>query len=66
MNPIVSVLIGILLLDEILDEPGWHKLLAWIGLGSALAGAVAISLAREGDAEGAPGVVAAEPAEATA
>jgi drug/metabolite transporter (DMT)-like permease len=64
MNPIVSVLIGILLLDEILDEPGWHKLVAWIGLGTALAGAVVISMAREGQAE--PDTIAPEPAEAPA
>ncbi len=49
MNPIVSVLIGIVLLDEVLDEPGWHKAIAWIGLGCALAGAVMISMAREGE-----------------
>jgi drug/metabolite transporter (DMT)-like permease len=67
MNPIVSVLIGILLLNEILDEPGWHKLVAWLALGLALAGAVVISVAREGRGEDEPGaVVAAEPAEASA
>jgi drug/metabolite transporter (DMT)-like permease len=66
MNPIVSVLIGILLLNEILDEPGWHKLVAWLALGLALAGAVVISVAREGRGEGEPGVVAAEAAEASA
>jgi drug/metabolite transporter (DMT)-like permease len=48
MNPIVSVLIGILLLDEVLEEPAWHKVVAWIGLGCALVGAVVISLAHEG------------------
>ena len=46
-NPIVGILIGILLLDERLSRPGWHILLAIIGLGLALAGAVVISLARE-------------------
>jgi len=46
-NPIVGILIGILLLDERLSRPGWHILLAVIGLGLALAGAVVISLARE-------------------
>jgi drug/metabolite transporter (DMT)-like permease len=51
MNPIVSVIIGILLLDETLSEPTWHKVVAWIGLGCALAGAVVISMAREGRAE---------------
>jgi len=47
-NPIVGILIGTLLLDERLSRPGWHILLAVIGLTLALAGAVAISLAREG------------------
>ena len=46
-NPIVGILIGILLLDERLSRPGWHILLAVIGLGLALVGAVVISLARE-------------------
>jgi drug/metabolite transporter (DMT)-like permease len=46
-NPIVGILIGILLLDERLSRPGWHILLAIIGLGLALVGAVVISLARE-------------------
>jgi drug/metabolite transporter (DMT)-like permease len=46
-NPIVGILIGILLLDERLSRPGWHIVVAVIGLGLALVGAVAISLARE-------------------
>ncbi len=46
-NPVVGILIGILLLDERLSRPGWHILLAVIGLGLALVGAVVISLARE-------------------
>ena len=46
-NPIVGILIGILLLDERLSRPGWHIVLAVIGLGLALVGAVVISLARE-------------------
>jgi drug/metabolite transporter (DMT)-like permease len=66
MNPIVSVLIGVILLDEVLEEPGWHKLVAWIALGVALAGAAMISLAREGDAEDAPVGLTPEAAEATA
>jgi drug/metabolite transporter (DMT)-like permease len=66
MNPIVSVLIGIVLLDEVLDEPTWHKVLAWIGLGCALAGAVLISMAREGGVEDETGALATEAAEATA
>jgi drug/metabolite transporter (DMT)-like permease len=46
-NPIVGILIGTLLLDERLSRPAWHVVIAAIGLGLALAGAVAISLARE-------------------
>ncbi len=45
-NPLVGILIGILLLDERLSRPGWHILLAVVGLGLALVGAVVISLAR--------------------
>jgi len=59
-NPIVSVLLGALLLDERLERPAWHVALAFAGLGIALAGAVVISLAQEtkkGDA------AAPEPAE---
>jgi hypothetical protein len=65
-NPLVSILIGTLLLDERLAEPKWHKVLAYCGLGIALAGAAMISLATEGakevDAEGDP---APAPAPAT-
>jgi len=46
-NPIVGILIGVLLLDERFDKPNWHIVVAVIGLGLALVGAVAISLARE-------------------
>ena len=46
-NPIVGILIGILLLDERLSRPGWHIVVAVIGLSLALAGVVVISLARE-------------------
>jgi drug/metabolite transporter (DMT)-like permease len=46
-NPIVSVLIGIVLFDERLKDPAWHKLIAFAGLGLAALGAVAISKARE-------------------
>ena len=46
-NPIVGILIGVLLLDERLSRPGWHVVVAVIGLGLALVGAVVISLARE-------------------
>ena len=46
-NPIVGILIGTLLFDERLSRPAWHVVIAVIGLGLALAGAVAISLAHE-------------------
>ncbi len=55
-NPIVGILIGILLLDERLSRPGWHILLAVLGLSVALVGAVVISLAREGGDEESPAV----------
>jgi len=45
-NPIVGILIGVLLFDERLSRPGWHIVLAVVGLGLALVGAVVISLAR--------------------
>ena len=51
MNPIVSVFAGILLLDETLSEPTWHKVAAWIGLALAFWGAITISLAREPGSE---------------
>jgi drug/metabolite transporter (DMT)-like permease len=50
-NPLVSILIGTLLLDERLAEPRWHKVIAYCGLGLALLGAVVISLATEGEKE---------------
>jgi drug/metabolite transporter (DMT)-like permease len=59
-NPVVSVLIGVALFDERLSEPTWHQVVAVGGLVLALAGAVVISVAREGDA------VAAQPEPAPA
>jgi drug/metabolite transporter (DMT)-like permease len=47
-NPIVGILLGIALFDERLSRPSWHVVVACIGLGTALVGAVVISLAREG------------------
>lgn len=47
-NPLVSILIGTLLLQERLSEPTWHKLVAYAGLALALAGAVAIARSTEG------------------
>ena len=50
-NPLVSILIGTILLQERLSEPTWHKLIAYGGLALALVGAVAISRATEGEKE---------------
>jgi drug/metabolite transporter (DMT)-like permease len=47
-NPIVSVIIGILLFNETLSDPAWHKVIAWIGLGLGLLGAIMLTKAREG------------------
>ena len=46
-NPVVSVLIGVVLLDERLSRPAWHVVVAVIGLGLTFVGAIVISLARE-------------------
>jgi drug/metabolite transporter (DMT)-like permease len=48
-NPIVSVVIGILLFDERLSDPRWHKVVAVAGMLLAMGGAIAISKAREGE-----------------
>ena len=50
-NPVVGILLGTLLLDERLSRPAWHVVVACIGLGIALAGAVLISVSREGHGE---------------
>jgi uncharacterized membrane protein len=50
-SPVVGVLIGIVLLEERLSRPTWHVVVALIGLGLALVGAVVISLAREAGKE---------------
>ena len=60
LNPVLSVFIGIVLLEETLSLPVWHKVVAWGGLALAMWGAIAISLAREG------GEAAAEEAAAPA
>jgi len=65
-NPIVGILIGILLLDERLSRPGWHIVVAVIGLGFALVGAVVISLAREAAEEEIPAADASDGFVATA
>jgi drug/metabolite transporter (DMT)-like permease len=64
-NPIVGIALGIILFDERLSRPAWHVLVACIGLGVALVGAVLISLAREGSsAEDRPGAPATDAATA--
>lgn len=47
-NPVISVLIGVLLLEETLSRPLWHVAVAMVGLALTFGGAVVISLAREG------------------
>jgi uncharacterized membrane protein len=59
-NPVVSILIGVLLLNETLSRPTWHIVVAVIGLGLALAGAVVISLAHEAARDEAPAADAAD------
>ncbi len=63
-NPLVSIVIGTLLLDERLAEPTWHKVVAYAGLLLALAGAALISMATE-RAKGAQDEGPAVPAPAT-
>jgi drug/metabolite transporter (DMT)-like permease len=65
-NPIVGILIGVLLFDERLSRPGWHIVVAVIGLGLALVGAVVISLAREVTPVEEPAADAADVSVATA
>ena len=60
-NPVVGILIGILLLDERLSRPTWHIVVAVIGLGLALVGAVVISLAHEAAKSESTAAGAAEP-----
>ena len=54
-NPLVGILIGTLLLEERLADPLWHKVVAYTGLGVALAGAVVISSSTEGAKEATDG-----------
>lgn len=65
-NPLVSIVIGTLLLDERLAEPRWHKVIAYCGLGLALLGAAVISLSTEGAKEEDTGDGDAVPAPAPA
>jgi drug/metabolite transporter (DMT)-like permease len=48
LNPLVGIVVGTLLLDERLADPTWHKVVAYAGLGLALAAAVSITRATEG------------------
>jgi hypothetical protein len=48
---VVGILLGVLLFDERLSRPAWHVVVACIGLGVALVGAVLIALARHGGEE---------------
>ena len=63
-NPVVGILLGIILLEERLSRPAWHVVLGCIGLALALAGAVVISLAREGAKEAPREVATPDPASA--
>ena len=47
-NPVLSIFLGVFLFDERLARPLWHVAVATIGLLVALAGALAITFAREG------------------
>lgn len=57
VNPILSVILGAIILDETLARPAWHAVVGLAGLAVALAAAVVITMAREEDPA---------PAEATA
>lgn len=50
-NPLVSIVIGIIILEETLSPPTWHKVVAYAGLGVALWGAILITGATEGPKE---------------
>jgi drug/metabolite transporter (DMT)-like permease len=50
-NPVVGILLGVILLDERLSRPAWHVVVACVGLGMALAGAVVIALSRQASGE---------------
>jgi drug/metabolite transporter (DMT)-like permease len=66
-NPLVSIAIGILLLQETLAEPTWHKVVAYLGLAGALYGAILITRATEGlkEARAAGGGAESVPVSAT-
>jgi drug/metabolite transporter (DMT)-like permease len=62
-NPLVSIAIGTVLLQERLADPLWHKIVAYAGLAVALLAAIAITRATEGSRESTD--VSATPAPAT-
>ena len=52
VNPVVSVMLGVLVLQERLDQPpAWHAVMAVVGLALALLGAVVIASVSEGARE---------------
>jgi uncharacterized membrane protein len=64
-NPVVSVMLGALVLQERLDRtPEWHAVIAVGALGMALFGAVVIASAREAATDGEPQLPVVEPASA--
>jgi hypothetical protein len=54
LNPLISVAIGIVLLQEYLADPNWHKVVAYTGLALALLAAVTITRETEGRRDEAP------------
>jgi drug/metabolite transporter (DMT)-like permease len=54
-NPLVSILIGTILLEERLAPPLWHKTIAYAGLALALLAAMEITRATEGPKESGSG-----------
>lgn len=50
-NPLVSILIGTILLEERLADPTWHKVVAYAALAVALLAAIEITRATEGAKE---------------
>ena len=61
-NPVVGIMLGIVLLEERLSRPAWHVVVACVGLGLALVGAVVIALARQAGEERDEPVASAAPA----
>ena len=65
-NPIVSIVIGIVVLEETLSDPTWHKVIAYAGLAVALWGAIIITGATEGPKEAESSDAAGTPIPASA